>query len=459
MRSSLVNLLYFWATKQPQRVALESRIYRLTYKELFLSIQDTIILNHNANDFIGLVFFDQVLYTIVMLYCLKNKIKFVTINPAIKINDFIEKHHISKIVTDIKHINISQCAVVYYSYYKDLSFISKASLVDSYSFESPAGCFCTSGSTGIPKIYTRTQYSLISEALLWIMEMDISRKSSVFISKNCAYIGSYVLLFSTLYAGGKIFFSSDENYLDDLSLKKMQLALLTPDLIRIYNKTDCSSKILVTNAITMGDYISKEDKIAFVRKSKINLYEMWGNSEGLATLYKFKVNLKDGYIGKATFTDSLFIVDKNSNILQPGKVGFIAGITDNGTNEIAEVIISEDLGYQDSKGNFYLLGRTEKVIWNDKDYISLEELKNEIMNKYKITTIEILNFDEIVAVYIAKKHKKLFSDIKNDILQQIKEINQDVKLNLYEIERIPYNANGKLSISQLKEYISMSITD
>ena len=79
MRSSLVNLLYFWATKQPQRVALESRIYRLTYKELFLSIQDTIILNHNANDFIGLVFFDQVLYTIVMLYCLKNKIKFVTI--------------------------------------------------------------------------------------------------------------------------------------------------------------------------------------------------------------------------------------------------------------------------------------------------------------------------------------------------------------------------------------------
>jgi len=95
-------------------------------------------------------------------------------------------------------------------------------------------------------------------------------------------------------------------------------------------------------------------------------------------------------VGRPFLNDRLFVVDESGNILPPGQTGRLAGGREAGFLSYSgrpvetakafknDLIVSEDLGYTDEAGYFYVLGRVQDAVLMGNRTVLLTDIETDL---------------------------------------------------------------------------------
>lgn len=221
--------------------------------------------------------------------------------------------------------------------------------------------------------------------------------------------------------------------------------------------------------LTMGSPILHADKIKFKEKYKCSIIEVWGNSEGLGTITcSSDLFTHPNSIGRPFFTDYLD-VDYEISSCDFDNQGVLYGDSDNkfteyiGKKELTASVLhngfiySEDIGYKDNDGYFYLTGRKTDIIVINGLKVFPINIETELRKNDKILDCAIVgvlddnNNDRIVSILVMKG----LCSTEN----VIKEINRNLapheQIQAYIlIDKIPRNHGGKVDKTILKKIIA-----
>lgn len=358
-------------------------------------------------------------------------------------------------------------------------FDNRINVDDSKVTLSDESCIIfTSGTTNTPKGVIRSQYSVLSEAILWIIDLKLCQGARFLISRPFYYTGGYVLMYSTLFVGGTIITDNKDDVLKlygDAIYNPCDIAFITPNQItELINYHKDKPKFFTNVVLTMGSPISPRTKKVFNQSFGCEVVEAWGNSEGLGTITSNKDTLENpSTIGKACFCDEMFVLDTKGNKLQANEIGLLAGYSDNQFDRYLSIdsdhtiindkdlIISEDVGYFDNDGNFYLLGRVSDTINKNGTPIYPISIEKYLMNNEDIRdcALQVTNLEnnEILCLCIIAdmdSRNKVVSSIKND--KDLRDNSIDFILFM---DFIPRNAGGKIERKELATLISEKMNE
>jgi acyl-coenzyme A synthetase/AMP-(fatty) acid ligase len=213
-----------------------------------------------------------------------------------------------------------------------------------------------------------------------------------------------VLALSTLLAGGTVVFGESDDadasavwndYQKNARQRKLDWAFFVPDQIRRFTDFAHTCGVSELNAadrvLTMGALIGGDEKIRARAALRSEIVESWGNSESLGTITDPEdLDGRPNSVGRPFLNDRLFVVDENGSILPTGQIGRLAGGREAGFLAYAgrpietanafknDLIVSEDLGYTDDAGYFYVLGRVQDAVVIGNRTVLLTEIEAEV---------------------------------------------------------------------------------
>jgi acyl-coenzyme A synthetase/AMP-(fatty) acid ligase len=267
------------------------------------------------------------------------------------------------------------------------------------------GVLFSSGTTGIPKGIERDQESMVTEFVGWCLELGLTRQTCFYVGRPIYYTGGLVLAFSTMLVGGHVILNdyADDNdvreawedYQRTLSSRAVNWAFFVPNQIRGFCDivaAEGSAPLKADSILIMGAAISGEEKTQAWRLLQSNVIESWGNSESLGTITDPEdIQKRPKSIGRPFVTDELYILDDDRlTKLGPNEKGIIAGNDDAGflrycsrpeDTSLAKqnkLIISEDIGYTDDDGFFYVSGRQQDRIVIGDDTVFLTDIESKL---------------------------------------------------------------------------------
>jgi acyl-CoA synthetase (AMP-forming)/AMP-acid ligase II len=272
------------------------------------------------------------------------------------------------------------------------------------------GVIFSSGTTGPSKAIERHHYSIVTELLGWCLELGLSSATKFYVGRPFYYTGGLVLALATLVAGGTVYCSNGNDlgaaaewnaYQRACKLEQIDWVFLVPDQIRAFcslvrhlSSEDRSKVGSARKLLVMGAPITGAEKLGARELLRSDIIESWGNSESLGTITDLdSQDLRPKSIGRPFLTDELYIVDENRLPLGPLKVGRIAGSADAGfiaysnrpeeTQRVKKdnLIISDDLGYVDEDGFFYIVGRIQDAVLQNGITVYLPELEGKIRER------------------------------------------------------------------------------
>ena len=327
----------------------------------------------------------------------------------------IRDTEVTAVIHDSKHNYIKQHTKPRDSVYSinvDELLLSRQTPNQFYSFETSVwrqrddewGVMFSSGTTGIPKGIERDHDSVTTELLGWCLELGLNRYTSFYIGRPVYYTGGLVLMLSTLLVAGTVYLndykdSNDheeiwQDYQRTLSEHKLTWAFFIPSQIRSFIRIAKQSRSKPASAKTilaMGELITGEEKRDVVRILGSEIVESWGNSESLGTSTDPEdVRKVPDSIGRPFLTDKMYIVDDNGVPVKPYEYGRIAGSEEAGFSQYSNrpeetervkrnnLIISDDIGYIDKDGFFYVCGRKQDTIITKDKVIFLPDLEHNI---------------------------------------------------------------------------------
>jgi len=250
------------------------------------------------------------------------------------------------------------------------------------------GVVYSSGTTGTPKGIERDQNSMITELLGWCLELGLTRETTFYVGRPVYYTGGLVLTLGTLLVSGAVWLSDYQNGNDDREVWRDYQAALTrgpvshaffvPDQIRAFCRIAAGGPKPLPHAktiLTMGAPISGKEKTTARLALGSQIVESWGNSEGLGTITDPEdVDLRPASIGRPFLSDEMCVVGDDAKPVAVREIGRIAGGEQAGFSKYSsnpeatqkvrreELIISEDVGYVDEDGYFYLRGRVNETV-------------------------------------------------------------------------------------------------
>lgn len=265
------------------------------------------------------------------------------------------------------------------------------------------GVIYSSGTTGVPKGIVRDQESIVTELIGWCLELGLTRHSRFYIGRPIYYTGGLVLALATLLVGGTVVCNEYQN--DDSSMDvwidykrtlediSIDFAFFIPEQLRDFLRITAEHRPKSARTIlTMGSPIKGTEKTQVVTALGSEIIESWGNSESLGTITDPEdVQMRPDSIGRPFLTDEMWIVDEKRRPVGPHVLGSIAGSENAGflryckrrkETELVKqkkLIVSEDLGYRDENGFFYIRGRSQfSVVFPNGSTVFLQELEGEI---------------------------------------------------------------------------------
>lgn len=328
-----------------------------------------------------------------------------------------------------------------------------------------AGIIFSSGTTGEPKALMRSSFSILSEAIQWMIELQLRIGTSFLIPRPLYYTGGFILMYSSLFSGGRVDLLDDiscQSVLEYIQKVDIDWAFIVPSAIR--EMIACTGYTrMAKRVLTMGSPIYHSEKIAFCKKYECDIIEVWGNSEGLGTITEpADLYNHPNSIGRPFFTDYLDVEVKGEH----GKhgEGILFGISDNefseyiGKPELTEnvlqggYIFSEDIGYKDESGYFYLTGRIKDIIVVDGVKVFPADIEEKLIHTNKIFDCAVFSIaddkgnDTVVAAVVMKDDYSARDTIQavNTIFAPHERIKQYITL-----DRIPRNHGGKVDRSTI----------
>ncbi len=202
-----------------------------------------------------------------------------------------------------------------------------------------------------------------------------------------------------------------------------------------------------------------------------NLYNIYGSTEsGCICCYEFNHTLdKENCIGKPTFNAEIFIVDDKKNkissnsihtglLASKGSMNMVGYLDDPEETKkvlLEGVLYSNDISYIDEEGDIILLGRAGDVINIGGKKVSPEEIEDMAKKMPMIADCACVSVHDPIKgnvpklfVKVAPSHKFQAGAIRDWLLNHMESFK--VPLFYEEIDEIPRTSNGKILRRNLK---------
>jgi len=338
------------------------------------------------------------------------------------------------------------------------------------------GVLFSSGTTGIPKGIERDHNSMITELVGWCLELGLNRETSFYIGRPIYYTGGLVLSLSTLITCGRVILNDFKNdndpnevwndYQAMTSEISMSWAFFVPDQIRAFTtiaENLNTSPKAARSILVMGAPISGQEKVKPSKLLNCEVVESWGNSESLGTITEpDDLRIRPNSIGRPFLTDELYIVDDNCNqITQPEIHGRIAGNEEGGFCKYCNrpdatqqakrnhLIISEDIGYVDRDGYFYICGRQQDSIVRNGETIFRSDIERKLRGLKWVSecfvsakAIDDTSVELVAVIVPSDRHVTSKGDVL-DRLNAVLNSNEQLSAVLF-IDSMPHTPSGKI---------------
>jgi acyl-CoA synthetase (AMP-forming)/AMP-acid ligase II len=243
----------------------------------------------------------------------------------------------------------------------------------------------SSGTTGMPKGIVQThrarQHWSYSNALELRMDSTTIALATTSLYSN----GTWFMLLPPLFVGGTVVIMEAFAAQDWLSLveqEKVTHSFMVPtQYIAVLESEALQNTNLgsVRYLLSAGSPLRQDTKDAVIASICAGLFELYGFSEGFATICRPEEHHKRGSVGTPVIGFDLRILDEQGNALEAGEVGEIAGYGGglmkqyhNNDNETEKSIWrdsrgrtflrSGDIGRVDEDGFLYILDRKKDMI-------------------------------------------------------------------------------------------------
>lgn len=346
------------------------------------------------------------------------------------------------------------------------------------------GVVFSSGTTGIPKGIARDHNSVVTELLGWCLELGLNRNDLFYIGRPIYYTGGLMLALSVLIVGGTVFLKDygDDNdlmevwadYQSLLEEHMLTWAFFVPDQIRAFIQVAEELKTpprAARTILVMGAPISGDEKVKARHILQSRIVESWGNSESLGTITDPEdIETRPDSIGRPFLTDEMCIVNKDGLPATANEYGWIAGSQEAGFCEYCnrppetdrvkrnELIISDDYGYIDQDGYFYVLGRDQDCILIENEIMSITDIEKKVRDVSGINECCIVAKEgerstfRLIGVVV---HSPGVSADKTQLLQQINLLlkpNERLS-NILLIKSMPHLPSGKVDKIAIKRLV------
>lgn len=469
MRLNLSEAVKTWAIRQGNTIAI-SGSHNVTYRELdnLASVYADCILAHlpNSNEKIAILSNDNIHFITFLLGIIRSGNVFVLINPNLsnnQINKSLEtincNYYIS--IEEKRNISTNYIPLPNIKNVENEGFTTK--LYPNTGLTENAGVIFSSGTTGEPKALMRNSFSILSEVIQWMVELQLQKGTVFLIPRPLYYTGGFILMYTSLFSGGRVDLLDDissDNVLNYLHNNTCDWAFIVPSSIREMIVSKKANRIMAKNVLTMGSPIYHYEKVQFHNKFKCNIIEVWGNSEGLGTITTTEdLQNHPNSIGRPFFTDFLDVLNNNSNKNSTNREGLLFGISDNefseyiGKPELTKdvlhngYIFSEDIGYKKNDGYFYLTGRAKDIIVIDGVKVFPIDIEHEILRSKHIIDCAVFNLKDKNGNDTVSAALVMNDNSNPDIV--IKDINvnlapHEMIKNYIVLNNIPRNHGGKI---------------
>lgn len=469
MRLNLSEAVKTWAIRQGNAIAI-SGSRNVTYSELdkLASGYADCILSHlpDSNKKIAILSNDNIHFITFLLGIIRSGNVFVLINPNLS-NDQINKsletincdYYIS--IEEETRINAKYIPLPINKNICNANCSTK--LYPNTGLTENAGVIFSSGTTGEPKALIRNSFSILSEVIQWMIELQLQKGTTFLIPRPLYYTGGFILMYTSLFSGGRVDLLDDissDNVLNYLTNNTCDWAFIVPSAIREMIASKKTNHIMVKNVLTMGSPIYHYEKVQFYDKFKCNIIEVWGNSEGLGTITTTEdLQNRPNSIGRPFFTDFLDVLNNNSKEDSINKEGLLFGISDNEfseyigkpelTNDVLHdgYIFSEDIGYKGKDGYFYLTGRAKDIIVIDGVKVFPKDIEHEILHNKHILDCAVFSLKDRNGNDIVSAALVMNDDSKPEIVIQEININlapHEMIKSYIVLNNIPRNHGGKI---------------
>lgn len=484
IRLGISESIQHWARYTPDKKCILSEKLGLTYRQLDSAVEwfaNLIYSRYGTKACVPVIIEDKSLLLAILVACIRSGNYPSIINPNLSPKEFklvLTELSENRIVVESKYT-----ALLSESY--DCYTVPPETLLSNQSYEQrshwktpnledPWGILYSSGTTGNPKGIVRSHFSILTELLGWLIELETRKSSHYYIGRPVFYTGGLVLTLTAILVGGTVSLPNthDANsYLSHVERNEIELSFLIPSqikaLVRHVEQEGIKNPPRARFILAMGTAFPPELKVHAMEVLHSGIIESWGNTEGLGTItLPEDVRTRPGSIGRPFLTDDLFIVNEKMQRAQQKEVGKLSGVVDSKFTEYKnrefltsqtlsdDAIISEDLGYEDTDGYFYLLGRFGDmfVYRGHKIYpISLEKViaTLDVVEEVSVVGFNIGDEGDVPVAFIKLStlgisDNKLLETI-NDRLEELEKIRF---INI--VEEFPKTASGKIKKEELR---------
>jgi len=493
---SLQESVAYWGQYQPQKAALVSDTVSLSYAEV---LRHVIQLRSQLRDLsldrqagIGLCFSSKIPLLLSLSAVLSEGHTAVILNPNVgpdTLASMIRDGNCPAVMTDRPPGQATSewdhCATL---------FVPKITLITDEGTarqrllepvvryaDDTWGIIYSSGTTGRPKGIVRTDFSILMELVGWCLELSIMRSSTVYIGRPVYYTGGLVLAASTLLAGGTVLLPEEhsiEGYLGWMESWSVDLAFLIPDQVRPLvaiakerPRTLPAPRVL----LTMGAPIDVSTKVAIRELLRCKYQESWGNSEGLGTITDpDDLTFRPQSVGRPFLTDRMTVLRDDGSPAETGEVGRLAGHADSLLSEYknredlnaalirGDLVLSEDLGYRDSMGYYYLAGRVTERIVRRGIPIFARDLEETLLQVPGVAEVVVVGLDDpdegqVPAALIVLNNFGDFVDrpllpALNNALSELQRLRTAVVVPV-----LPRNSSGKIDAASVRALLTNAL--
>ena len=469
MRLNLSNAVSTWSERYPDKMAIDGD-YSATYRQL------DYMANYVANSIatvapsgkhkIAILEMNGLLFVTALLGINRSGNIYVLLNQTLDeacLADLAESVGCTYYLASAEHAmgKVKWIPISENNYSEQYLSLKEQGVLDD------AAVFFSSGTTGKPKPLLRSNYSVLSEIIQWIIELELTRSSTFLVPRPLYYTGGFVLLYATLFVGGCVSLLRDysiNSVVRFFSNNTCDWSLLVPSVIReLLSQSD--AKHVSRNVLTMGDRILPEEKQMFQQKYQCNLIEVWGNTEGLGTITcPEDVMNNPTSVGRAFFTD--FIEVDHTELRKFGleQEGILRGKSDNifseyiGNDKLTAKtivdgwIVSEDVGRKDEYGLVYLTGRLSDAVLIEGRYVFLQRIEEILRRNLDVVDAAVflkLEQDWKYTISAAVVSKKPLPLLKEQMKVNSELLSSEQIQHVFQLPEIPRNHGGKVEISKL----------
>ncbi|MBD8487635.1 amino acid adenylation domain-containing protein [Echinicola sp. CAU 1574] len=484
---------FFANTSQnfPDKAALTYNDRTITYQELE-ELSNIFALNLSKNGAkkgqkIGIYLERSIEYPICLLAILKLGGVFVPIDahtPIERTALILEDSEASILISTenlYSSLQIELKCLFIESLYKNSPSISQTSLEISLSDE--AYMIYTSGSTGLPKGVLLTHGNLLNLLHSAHQTPGINPNDRLLAITSFSFDVSIMEILLPLCYGSELIIANQETIKDGrlllsfLEEKKITMLHSTPGTYRMLINIGWKKKLPI-KLITGGEALSNDLANQLLDLSD-GLWNEYGPTETtiFSSIKRITQNLQKLTIGSPIHNTSIYIIDKNLNLLPPGQKGEIviggAGVSkgywkkDELNKEkfiqspfsIGNEIIYKtgDLGSLTEDGEVLFGGRMDSQVKIRGHRIELEEIENQIirLNNIKSAVITAPSNSigiKVLVAYIIMDFDKEISDHQLSIWKsKLEKLLPDYMVPQFwiKIKKIPLTQNGKTDFKAL----------